>query len=117
MIFGLSAKLQEAQNSVSIASGIGKHFHEVSLAYVIGAGASHQDPAGSKHLESAQVEFFVAAQGGLEIALVFGEGRGVENDGVVALAGDGVIFEQIEGVGLDPFDFFSWSSAWLSAAF
>ena len=82
----------------------GQHFEEVRLADVVGAGASDQDAAGAEHLEGAEIEFLVAAKGGVEVALGLGEGRRVEDDGVVATAGGGVVLEQVEGVGFDPFD-------------
>src|SRR5208283_4538371 len=37
-------------------------------------------------------------------ALGFGEGGRVEDDGVVLASGGGIVLEQVEGVGLDPFD-------------
>ena len=94
------------KRAVGVAGGVGEHFEEIGLADVVGAGAGDQDAAGAKHLQGAQVEFFVAAEGGIEVALALGEGGRIENDGVVALAGGGVVLEQIEGVGFDPFDFF-----------
>ena len=89
MVFGLPANLDQAQGAVGIAGGVGQHFQEVGLADVVGAGAGDQDPAGTQHFQGAQVEFLVAAQGGIEVALALGEGGRIENDGVVALAGGG----------------------------
>ncbi len=71
---------------------------------MVGAGAGHENAAGAEHLEGAEVEFLVAAEGGIEVALGFGEGGRIENDGVVVAIGGGVVLEQVEGVGLDPFD-------------
>ena len=71
---------------------------------MIGARAGDEDSAGTKHFEGAKVEFLVAAKGGVEIALGLGEGGRVEDDGVVAVVGGGVVLEQVEGVGFDPFD-------------
>ena len=76
MIFGLSSDLQQAKRAVSIEGGIGQHFQEVGLADVVGAGAGDQNAAGAQHLQGAQVEFLVAAQGGFEVALGLGEGGG-----------------------------------------
>ena len=89
MVFGLSADFEEAQGPVGIERRSGQHFEEVGLAHVVGAGAGDQDSAGPQHLEGAEVEFFVAAQGGVQVALGFGEGRRIEDDGVVAAFGGG----------------------------
>ena len=104
MVFGLTANLDQPQGALGIASGVSQHFEEVGLADVVGAGAGDQDAAWAQHLQGAEVEFFVAAEGGIEIALTLGERGRVEDDRVVALTGGGVVLEQIEGVGFDPFD-------------
>ena len=117
MVFGLSADLDQAQGAVGVKGGVGEHFEEIRLADVIGAGAGDEDSARAKHFQGAKVEFFVAAQGGVEVALGFGEGGRVENDGVVAAVGRGIVLEQVEGVGFDPFDFLIVEQPALSAAF
>ena len=104
MVFGLSADLEEAEGAVGVEGGVGEHFEEVGLTDVVGAGAGDEDPAGAEHLEGAEIEFLVAAESGVEIALALGEGGRVENDGVVAAIGGGVVLQQVEGVGFDPFD-------------
>src|ERR1700678_615496 len=105
MVFGLAAHLDQTQAATGIQGSRGQHLQEVGRANVVGAGASDEDAAGAKHLEGAEVELLVATQRGLEVAFGFGERRGVENDGVVAAVGGGVVLEQVEGIGLDPFDF------------
>jgi hypothetical protein len=104
MVFGLSADLEEAEGAVGVEGGVGEHFEEVGLTDVIGAGAGDENPAGAEHLEGAEIEFLVAAESGIEIALALGEGGRVENDGVVAMIGGRVVLEQVKGVGLDPLD-------------
>src|ERR1700677_1146228 len=105
MVLRLGPGLQDTKMSVHIAGGLGNHFKKVSRAHGVGTRARHQDPAGAEHLQSPRVGFFVAAQCRFQIALALGEGWGVEDDGVVLLAGAGVVAKQVEGVGLDPFDF------------
>src|SRR5580704_17910312 len=105
MVLPLGPVLQDTKISVHIAGGLGNNFKKVSRAHVVGTRAGHQDPAGPEHLQSPQVEFFVTAQCRFQIALALGEGWGVEDDGVVLLAGAGVVAKQVEGVGFDPFDF------------
>ncbi len=83
MVFGLSANFDQAQGAVGVKGGGGEHFEEVGLADVVGAGAGDEDAAGAEHLEGAEIEFLVAAEGGVEIALALGEGGRVENDRVV----------------------------------
>ena len=112
MVFGLSANFDQAEGAVGVKGGRGEHLEEVLLADVIGAGAGDEDTAGTEHLEGAEIEFLVAAEGGVEITLALGEGRWVEDDGVVVASfvrtsGGGVVLQEVEGVGLDPFDFFS----------
>src|SRR3984957_11956373 len=89
---------------MGVTGGVGEHSEEVGLTDVIRAGTADQDSAGAKHLQSAKVEFFVAAHGWVEVALGFGKGGRVENDGVVALAGGGIVLEQVEGAGFHPLD-------------
>ena len=101
---------------MGVKGGAGEHFEEIGLAYVVGAGAGDEDSAGAEHLERAEIELFVAAEGGVEIALGLGEGGRVENDGVVVAVGGRIVLEQVEGVGFDPFNLFA-VRVWLSAAF
>ena len=42
-------------------------------------------PPGAEHLQGPEVEFLVPAQGGVEVALGFGEGGRIEDDGVVLM--------------------------------
>src|SRR5271169_1734308 len=107
MVFGLSADFDQTESSVGVERGGGEHLEESGLADVVGTGAGDEEAVGTKHLEGAEIEFLVAADGCIEIALALGEGGRVENDGVVMAIGGGVVLKQVEGVGLDPFDFFS----------
>ena len=79
---------------------------------MVGAGAGDEDPARSKHLERTEIEFLVSAQRSVQIALALGEGRRIEDDGVVAAVRVGIVLQQVEGVGLDPFNL-----PWFSVAF
>src|SRR5208337_1882772 len=105
MVLGLSADLDQTESPMGVNSGIGEHFEETGLAEVVGTGAGDESTAGAQHLQGAEIEFFIAAEGGIEIALGFGEGGWVEPDRVIAAVGGGVVLEQVEGVGLDPLDF------------
>src|SRR5580698_4457574 len=106
VVLGLATDLENPEGAMSIEGGRGEHFQEVGLAHVVGAGAGHEEASGTEHLEGAEVEFFVAAKGGVEVALAFGEGGRIENDGIVAAFRGVVVLHQIKGVGLDPFNFF-----------
>jgi hypothetical protein len=68
VIFGLGADFEEAEGAVGVQGGGGQHSEEVWLADVVRARASNQDATGSEHFEGAEVEFFVAAEGGVEIS-------------------------------------------------
>src|SRR5271155_868560 len=104
MVFGLGAKLNQPQAAVGIEGSRRQHFQEVERADVIGTGAGHEHAAGAQHLQRAEVQLFVPAEGSVEVALRLGKGRRVENDGVVAAVGGGIILEQVEGIGLNPFN-------------
>ena len=67
MIFGLPSDFDQAEGPAGVKGGVGQHFDEVRLAYMVGAGTRDKDAAGAKHLESAEVELFVATQGCLDI--------------------------------------------------
>src|ERR1700756_204133 len=101
MVLGLAASLEEAQRPVSVACCFCDDLEEVRLADVKGAGTGHQNSARAKHFQGSEVELLVAAEGGVEVLAAFGEGRRVEDDGVVLLAGGRVVLEEVEGVGLD----------------
>src|SRR5438270_7794497 len=89
---------------MSIQGSSAKHSKEIRLADVVRAGAGCEDAARTQHLQGAKIELFVAAKSSIEVALAFGEGGRVEDDGVVAAIGRGIVLEQVEGVGLDPLD-------------
>ena len=104
VIFGLTSNFEETHASVGVKRGRAQHFKEAGLAHVIGARAGDEYSARPQHLKRAKVEFFVAAESGIEIAFGFGEGGRIEHDGVVRVVGGGVVLKQVEGVGFDPFD-------------
>jgi len=87
---------------MGVAGCGGDSFLEILGTDVEGAGTRNKDAAGLKHLQGAEVEFLVAAQGFVEVALRFRKGGRVEDDGLVFVAGVGVVAEEVEGVGLDP---------------
>ena len=70
----------------------------------MGAGASHQRPTRTQHLQSAQIELFVTAQGARHGALGLRKSGGIEHHRVKSSARSAPIAEKIECVGLDPFD-------------
>ncbi len=105
MVFSSSAVLHHPQGLVGVLGGIGYHFVELRRADVERAGTGDQNPSRPQHLHGTQVEFFIAAQGFVEVALGLGKGGRIENDGVVAPVGGGVLPQQVEGVALDPLQF------------
>src|SRR5713101_1338000 len=104
MILGLPAIFYDSKASVDIPGGACDHIEILGGADVVGAAAGDQNAAGTQHLERPQVELFVAAKGSFQAALVLGEGGRIEHDGVVPASGVGVVPQQVEGVGFDPFD-------------
>ncbi len=91
MVFGLASNLEQAEGAVRVEGRRSQHLEEVGLADMVGTGTGDEDAAGSQHLESPEIEFLVAAEGGVEIALALGEGGRVENDGVVVAIRRGVV--------------------------
>ena len=75
MVFRLGAPLQQAQGFVGVPRGFGDHCDEIGFAHMVGARAGNESPAGAKHLQCAEVQFLVAAEGGFEVFAGFGEGR------------------------------------------
>src|ERR1039458_3826477 len=104
MVERLAPLFQNAHAAACIRSGRAEHRQELAFADVERTGAGDQNAAGTKHLQRAQVELLVAAEGGGHGALGLGERRRVENDGVILPARGGVVLEQVECIGLGPFD-------------
>src|SRR5438105_13066366 len=86
MILGLASFLQNAGLAMAVRSRFSDHGQELGLAHVIRAGAGHQSASRAQHLHDPKIEFLVAAEGGFHVALALGEGRWVEDDGVVLSA-------------------------------
>src|SRR5271156_5074439 len=103
MVFRRPTVLDDPQRFVGVLGGVGYHFQEVGWADVERAGAGDESPSGAQHFHGTQVEFLVAAESFIEVALGFGKRRRIENDGVIAPVRSRVLPQQIEGVGLDPF--------------
>lgn len=83
VVFGLASSFQQPDISVGIPRGIRHDLEELSFAHVVGARAANQNPAWPEHLEGAQVELFVSAQGGIKIFPGFGKRRRIQNDRIV----------------------------------
>src|ERR1039458_745955 len=104
MVERLAALFQNAHSAACISRGRAQDCQELTFADVERTGAGDENAAGPKHLQSAKVQLLIAAQGGGRSALGLGECRRVENDGVILPPRGSVILEQVESVGLGPFD-------------
>ena len=104
MVKGCAPLFEDPHPSPRIGHRRSQHVHELPLPDMKRAGTSNQNAAGPKHLQGTEVEFLVATDGGFQNSLGLSEGRRVEHDGVVLLTCRRVILQQVEGVGLDPFD-------------
>src|SRR6202035_1309753 len=71
---------------------------------MIGTEAGYKGSAGSKQLQGPKVEFLVAPEGGIQIALRLGECGRVQDNRVVSTIRRRIVPEQVEGIGFDPFD-------------
>src|SRR6476620_7690355 len=67
VVFGLTSNFEQTHGSVCVKRGGAEHFKEAGLAHLIGARAGDEYSARPQHLKSAQVEFLVAAESGIEI--------------------------------------------------
>src|SRR5436309_1054078 len=104
MVFSLSTKFDEAQAPMGVEGSSAQHLQEAALTHVIRARAGHENAARAEHLERAEVQFFIAANGGIKVTLALRERGWVQDDGVVLALCRGVILEQVEGISLNPFD-------------
>src|SRR5271165_6843507 len=104
VVLRLAALLQNSNVAACVSRRRAQHPQEFCLADVERTGAGNEDAAGPEHFQGAQVELLIAAKRGRNGALGFRKGGWVEDDGVILPAGGGVVPEQIEGVGFDPFD-------------
>src|SRR5664280_1542198 len=100
----LAAFFQNSHSAARIDSGGTEHREEFAFADVERTGAGDENAAWPKHLQGAEIQLFIAAQRGRHGALGLGERRWIENDSVILPARGSVVLEQVESVGLDPFD-------------
>src|SRR6266850_1129705 len=82
MIERLLETPQAPGRATRVDQGIGNHFLKNLTANMMRAGKSRQDSVRRKELESADVQLLVAAQGVMQAAFVFREGRRIEDDQV-----------------------------------
>ena len=71
---------------MGVGRGLKHRLGEHPLVHVIGTTARNQVAPWSQQAQGPQVDFLVPGQGVLDRGLVLGEGRGVQDDGVVAPA-------------------------------
>jgi hypothetical protein len=104
VVGGLGAALEDAEGFAGVEGGFGDDGEQHGFAHVVGAGAGDEDAAGGEQFEGAEVDFLVAAGGGVEAGAGFGEGGRVEDDGRERLVA--VLFggEEVEDVGFAEVD-------------
>ena len=104
MIHGCTPPFEDSQPPASVRSRRRQQGRERGLFHVERAGTCHQHPSRLQHLQGAQVDLLVAAQGSFDRRLALGKSRRVEDDGVVLAAGRRVVLKQVKGIGFDPVD-------------
>jgi len=128
VVGGGGSGFEELDAAVGVGGGGGEDGGEVFERDVVGAGVGDEGSAGGEQAKGAEVELLVAAGGGFGGAPGLGEGRWVEDDGVVEVgavaaqtsrslrcggksaasgrddraAGGVEVAEVVEGVGFDP---------------
>src|ERR1700691_861374 len=104
MVRTRAATYQQPTAALCISRGGCHYAMKLIPGNVVGAGASHQRATRTQHLQSAQIELFVTAQGARHGALGLGKSGGIEHHRVKSSARSAPIAEKIECVGLDPLD-------------
>lgn len=104
MVRGCAAALDELDAAMGICGRGGDGSFKIAPTDMVRAGTGDEDATGAEHLESAEVEFLVAAECAFDGAPGFGEGGRVEDDEVIGLTGVGPLAQDLKGVAFDPVD-------------
>ncbi len=102
VVWSSSTAFQKTNAALRIAGGSSHHAVKLVPGNVVRAGAGHQRSPRPQHLQRAQIELFVTAQGAGHGALGFGKSGRVEHHGVEGVARGAPVAQKIECVGLDP---------------
>src|ERR1043166_5202713 len=86
VIARLGSFLKQLDLAMGIAAGRGNNAQKQIFSHVIRAGAGDEHTAWIEQLESAEVDLFVAASGGVHAGTVFRKRRRVEHDRIKAFA-------------------------------
>ena len=86
MVGSGTAAFEQAYAPACVGGGRGDCGFKLRPANVVGTGAGDEQTAGAQHLEGAQVQLLVAAQGTFYGSLCFGERRRIKHDGTKSLA-------------------------------
>ena len=100
----LRAAIHNHHRTVRVEGSFGNHLQEIPLGDVERARTGHKTAPGTKHLERAQIQLLVSAEGGINIRLLARKGRRIQDNRVEAPALLVRCFQEIEAIGLDPFD-------------
>src|SRR5258706_1205724 len=100
MVPRLPPLFHDGHGRPSVHCGTGQDRLEVLLVHVVGARTGDQASAGTEQPQRPEVDFLVAPPGLLDRILALGEGGGIENHGVEALAAAVEVVQQVEEVGV-----------------
>lgn len=100
----LGAAVEDAEGAAGVEGGGGDGLQEHAFADVVGAGAGDEHAAAVEQAEGAEIDVLIAGERFLHGAAGFREGGRVEDDGVEAAVGLGVLCEELEDVGFAPLD-------------
>src|SRR5882762_742371 len=101
MVRRLETTLKDPDPASRVIGCLGKHFGEQPLTDMIGTGARNKDAPRTEQPHGAIVDFLVAPKGAFQAFPVFGESRGIQNDGVVPRAFLMLFTEKVKDIGLD----------------
>jgi hypothetical protein len=76
-----------------------QNFKEEVFGDVVRAGAGDQVPTWTEKLQTAEIDFLIAAASSRDAGAVFGEGGWIEQDHVETSSLFVVAFEEVKGVG------------------
>jgi hypothetical protein len=75
----LRAAVQDAQCPVAVERGFGQQPEQRGFAQMVRTGAGDQDAAGPEQAQGAQVDLFICACRGFQVAFGFREGGWVQH--------------------------------------
>jgi len=104
MVGGLGSAFEKTERAPGITRGGEDGIEQHGFAHVMGTRTSDQDPPRVQKLQSAEINFSIAARCAVERGSGFREGGGIEDDCLEAAAPGTVIGEKIKDISIHKLD-------------